>query len=40
MVEGVSVDAFLGYEVLSVDGEGSEAKLIAGILIPARSTVL
>ena len=27
--EGVSVDAFLGYEVLSVDGEGSEAKLIA-----------
>ncbi|WP_240732891.1 FAD-dependent monooxygenase [Halioglobus maricola] len=27
--QGGSVDAFLGYEVLSVDGEGSEAKLIA-----------
>lgn len=27
--ESVSVDAFLGYEVHSVEGEGSEAKLIA-----------
>lgn len=27
--EGVSVDTFLGYEVLSVEGEGDEATLIA-----------
>ena len=27
--EGIGVDAFLGYEVHSVEGEGSEAKLIA-----------